>query len=156
MASITIKGVDALMKKLGKAAAIETLRPPMTRGVMRLQRDMADAPGPIAKGHWAANTTPGQRRAYFAKVKRLGKHPKRTGSAKRWTTKVVVSVNGLQGKVGISAKSGDSYLPFVYSDRFQAGFHRGRWRTDQQARDKNEPAIVADFGHAIDRALAGG
>ena len=47
-------------------------------------------------------------------------------------------------------------MPFVYSDMFQARFHRGRWRTDKQAMEKNEPAIVADFGHAIDRALAGG
>ena len=127
MATITIRGIPELQAKLGKAAAIDTLRPPMQRAVYRLQRDMAEYP-----------------------PQRTGSSYVRTGTlGRRWTTSVTQSFNGLIGTIG----NNTIYGPFVQSERFQAGIHRGRWQTDQQVADRNERAIVADFADAIERVL---
>ena len=127
MTTITIKGVDELVAKLGKAAAIETLRPPMKRAVVRLQRGMAEYP-----------------------TLRAGSSYVRTGTlGRRWTTRVLRSAGGLRGKVG----NNTSYGPFVQSRQFQASIHRGRWQTDEQVVERNEGAIVQDFTRAIDEAL---
>jgi len=128
-AIIEIKGVDELIRKLGRATATETLRTPMVRSVQELQRRMADYP-----------------------PQRPGSSYRRTGTlGRRWTTEITQTENGLDGRVGNNTE----YGPFVQSDRFQARVHRGRWQTDRSVTEKAAPDILADFRNAIDRALAG-
>lgn len=127
MASIEIKGVNQLIRKLGEATAANALRPPMERSVMRLQRDMADYP-----------------------PQRPGSAYVRTGTlGRRWTKEVTQSGGGLVGKVG----NNTAYGPFVQSQQFQADVHRNRWQTDEQVVKRNEAAIVQDFRRAIEKAL---
>lgn len=159
MASIEIRGVDELIRKLGKVEGVNVLQAPMKRAVGRIHRDIADADNVPAMqpGEWAAWVnahSPAKaaqiRAAYWIKVKKLGKHPGRTGKLEQsWTTRITRSAGGLTGKVGTNRK----YAPWVQSERFQAGFHRKRWQTDQQVVDRNRAAIVADFEREIRRAL---
>jgi hypothetical protein len=138
MATITIKGVNKLQRKLGKVASINVLRDPMERSVKRIQRDMADYPPQRAGSRYIRGygMEGGPRTS-----ERLGQ---------KWTTRVRRSGNGLIGKVGNKV----SYAPWVQSERFQAWMHRGRWQTDQQVVNRNRKAIVDDFQRAIDRALS--
>lgn len=152
MSSIVISGVDELIRKLGKVDGVQVLEAPMRRSVNRLQRDIAnyDAVPKMQPGEWAAKTSLKQKRAYWAKVKRLGKHPGRTGTlGKRWKTRITKSAGGLTGKIGNNTK----YGPWVQSEKWQAGMHRKRWQTDQQVTDRNRRAIVDDFEREIRRAL---
>jgi len=130
MPAIEIKGLEQLFRKLERAKAIETLRPPMQRGVLRLQRAMQEYPPAPAHSTY-----------------------KRTGTyGKRWLTKVDTYADGLVGRVGNNV----AYAPFVGSSIFQTRQHASTgWETDQKAVDENEAAILADFQQAIDRALAG-
>jgi hypothetical protein len=135
--SIEIKGVDALVKKLGKVAAVKTLEPAMQRSVMRLQRDMAEYPPQRAGSRYIRGFgMEGGRRT----SERLGQS---------WTTKVTRSSRGLVGKVG----NNTTYGPFVQSSRFQAWMHKGRWQTDQDVIDKNRRPILRDFEREIEKAM---
>ena len=152
MASIEIKGVDELIRKLGKVESNKVLERPMKRSVYRLQRDMADYDSvpKMRPGEWAALTTQRQKAAYWAKVRELGRHPGRTGTlGRRWTVKISHHSNGLTGKVGNNTE----YAPFVQASRFQARMHRKRWQTDREVVERNRRDIVADFEAEIRRAL---
>lgn len=127
MASIEIKGVDELIRKLGKVEGVKVLEAPMKRSVYRLQRDMADYPPQRPAGSYIRTGTLGR----------------------RWTVKVSRRTNGMEGRVGNNTR----YAPFVQSHRFQARIHRGTWQTDVQVVDKNRAAIVADFEREIRNAL---
>jgi len=127
MASIEIKGVDELIKKLGKVEGVKVLEAPMQRAVLRLQRDMADYP-------------PQRPASSYVRTGTLGR---------RWTVKVRRYASGLEGRVG----NNTVYAPFVQSHRFQSRIHRKRWQTDAKVIDKNRQAIVADFERAIKQAL---
>lgn len=128
MASITIRGIAELQRKLGDMQQVnDVLKPPMARAVFRLQRDMANYP-----------------------PARAGSSYVRTGTyGRRWTTRITESNQGLVGTVG----NNTIYGPFVGSQRFQARVHRNRWTTDNQAVRRNEAAIVADFERVISDAL---
>jgi hypothetical protein len=129
MASIEVRGLDKVFAKLGAVSSIAILEKPMQRAVLRVEYDMKEYPP----------TRPGQT---YVRTGTLGR---------RWTTRVQTSSNGVIGTIG----NNTAYGPWVQSQRFQSRFHRGRWTTDQQAIDKNLPAIQADFQREIDRALAG-
>jgi len=127
---IEIKGLEELFRKLDHAAAVQTLTPPMQRGVMRLQAYMQVYPPPPPDSKYVRSGTLG----------------------KRWTAKVDPSANGLVGKVG----NRTPYGPFVQSGMFQTPWHRRTgWHTDSDAVAQNEDVILADFQQAVDRALAG-
>ena len=64
--TIQIEGTERLARKFDAAGQIRVLRPPMLRALARLEDPIKTYPPPIAPGHWAANTTPRQRRAFFA------------------------------------------------------------------------------------------
>ncbi len=127
MASIEIRGIPEIFTKLGSAAAISTLRPPMQRGVYRMQGGMAKYP-----------------------QQRAGSRYRRTGTlGRRWTTKIEQNANGLVGTTG----NNTSYGPFVQSQMFQAQQHKGLWQTDQDVATRETPFIIADFEQAIQEAL---
>jgi hypothetical protein len=155
--SVTIKGIDKLLKKLDKVSAIKTLEPPMNRAVIRLEGYMKEyptnKPAPIQGPQYLPvrfTTGAGRAVSFVAKAR---EPYVRTGSLGRsWTHRVTKSANGLVGTVG----NRRNYAPYVQSERFQAKLHRATgWRTDQQAIERNRAAIVVDFKRAIDQALEG-
>lgn len=124
---IEIRGVDALLAKLGKVQGTNILRPPMQRSVLRIQRDMQEYP-----------------------TQRMGSPYRRTGTlGRRWTTRIQQSGQYLEGKVGNNTR----YAPLVQSRQFQARVHRGRWQTDTQVVNRLARIIIGDFEQAIAEAL---
>lgn len=127
---VQLRGVDALLKKLGKAQGVDVLRKPMQRGLHRLQRDMADYP-----------------------PQRSGSSYRRTGTlGRKWTSArpiVTAQRDGLRGRAG----NNTPYGPFVQSAMFQARAHRGRWQTDERVLREALPAITRDFQAELDKAL---
>jgi len=127
--SIEIKGINKLMAKLGRVAAIDVLEPPMQRAVLRVQARMATYP-----------------------PQRAGSNYRRTGTlGRRWTTKVTKQADGVEGRVGNVTE----YAPFVQSARFQRPPFRGRWQTDEKVLNEELPAIRRDFEQVVDEALKG-
>ncbi len=125
--SIQIKGVDELIRKLGKVEGTKHLRPPMQRAVYRLQARMAQYP-----------------------AQRTNSSYRRTGTlGRKWTSKIEQGNGSITGKVGNNA----SYAPLVQSYRFQARIHRGLWQTDRYVVDTEYRTIVRDFENAISEAL---
>jgi len=128
--SITVTGLDELYKHVEAVTAADILKPPMQRGVLRLEAYMKDYPSAPPMSRY-----------------------RRTGTlGRRWTTRVEPVGNGLEGRVGNNV----NYAPFVQSSMFQVPWHRRTgWHTDADAVRENEAAIVADFQQAIDVAIRG-
>ena len=148
--TITLYGARRLIGKFDAAQRLAILRPPMTRALARLEDPIKSYPPPIASGHWAANTTPRQRRAFFALLRARRISAKRTGTlGRRWASKITEKGVNLEGEWG----NVTAYGPFVQGEATQARFHRGRWITEQQVIDRNRQASVDDFGQAITAAL---
>jgi hypothetical protein len=123
--SIQIQGVQELIKRLGDATAAATLRPPLERSMERLRVLLATYP-------------PQPTTSTYARTGNLGRG---------WKTSLG------SGSLQASLTNRVPYGPFVQGDKTQAGMHRGRWITDQQAVTKETPAIEADFQDAIAQAL---
>ena len=124
--SIEIKGVDEIVRKLGKVGAMDAFRPPMQRAVERLQRGMAVYPSQPALANY-----------------------RRTGTlGRKWTTQIRQSVNQMIGSVG----NNTPYAPYVQS-HLRQNIHLGYWQTDADVVDANRAAIVADFKRVIDEVI---
>lgn len=127
MATIEISGIAEAIETLGLAETMTTLRPPMQRAVYRIQAAMSRYP-----------------------AQRPGSAYRRTGTlGRRWTTRITESANGIEGEVG----NNTVYGPFVQSEMFQAGVHRGRWQTDADVLERETAAITDDFERTIQAAL---
>ena len=140
--SIQIKGIDALIQKLGKAEGMKHLRAPMQRSVYRLQGRMAQYP----------SQRPGSRYVRgqgMANAQGVVTHRTSENLGKKWTSKVEQGNGIIRGRVGNNA----SYAPLVQSYRFQARIHRGLWQTDRYVMDTEYRTIVRDFENAIGEAL---
>lgn len=143
--SVQIRGLDRLIRKLGKVAGTQVLEKPMQRGVLRLQRRMQEYPPALA-----GVQGPTRAGASARSVRRFRTPYRRTGTyGRRWTTRIAKGAGGLQGKIGNNTR----YGPYVGSERFQARVHRGRWNTDDRVVRQEAPGILADFQQAIDKAL---
>ncbi len=139
--SMEITGLDRVLKKLGKLSTFDVFEPPMQRSVLKIHHAIAEAPPPPRPGEWASKTTQAQKRAFFAKV-RSGKYRGRTGTlGRRWTTAVVKTADGLEGRIGNNTE----YGPWVQSKRFQARFHKVRWKTDDDVLRELRDDIIDDF-----------
>ncbi len=125
--SIQIKGIDELIRKLGKAEGMKHLRPPMQRSVYRLQGRVAQYP-----------------------AQRPNSTYRRTGTlGRKWTSKIEQSSTSITGKVGNNTE----YAPLVQSYQFQARIHRGLWQTDRYVMETEYRTIIRDFESAISEAL---
>lgn len=123
-----------VLEMLGRISTNNWLRPPMTRGLARLQAGMATYPP----------TRPGQR--YIrgrGPTNRQGRVIAQTSQnlGKRWTSEINESGSGIEGQIG----NNTSYGPFVQSAEDQAWMHAGRWQTDEEVAHQNEGDIRADF-----------
>jgi hypothetical protein len=140
--------MDALFARLDRAAAMQTLVPPMTRAVAGIQRDIATYPAPT---HYPQ---PPKSRAQQIKQIMLAKEGKipyrRTGHLGRsWTTNVQQSATGVTGTVGNKM----AYGPLVQGEGTQAIYHQGNWSTDQQVFNRQKDAVMRGFTEAIRDAL---
>lgn len=141
--SISIEGIEELIRRVGLAQTVRILRPPMWRSVARIVRFMADYPPRPAgtryqRGKGMANAA-GVVTRFTSEV--LGES---------WTQEVEESETGLMGRAGNNA----SYGPFVQSAEFQARW-MGHWQTDEDAVEELTDPIEDDFEAAIQGALNG-
>lgn len=127
--TISITGIDDVIKRLDHAAGNEALRRAMERSVERLRNRMADYP-------------PQKLNSSYTRTGKLGES---------WTKRVESMATGVRGKVGNNRK----YAPFVQSSAFQATVHRGRWQTDQQVLERETEAIEGFFREELQRSLDG-
>ena len=141
--TISIRGVDRLMTKLGRVQGTRVLLPPTQRAVFRLQRYMAKYPP-----QRNPRTRYVRGRGWADKDGRV-RHFTSEHLGKRWTTKVESTRDRVQGTVGNNA----SYGPLVQSKKFQAAVHKNWWQTDADAIRDNRKDIVQDFNGSIKAAL---
>lgn len=108
------------------------LHDPMEAGLALLHDDMARYPAPPS-----------------------GSTYRRTGDYGRaFTERIVPQGNGLYGELGNAVRSrrtGRGYGPYVGDEHRQAKVHQGRWRTDLEAMQRNEPQIRSYFDQALQR-----
>lgn len=123
---------------LGQIAANNWMRPPMVRGLARLQHDMAIYPATRPGQRYIRGRGPTNSRGQVTRLtsQNLGK---------RWTSEINETGNGLEGQIG----NNTTYGPFVQSSEQQAWMHAGRWQTDEEVARQNEAAIRGDFLNAI-------
>ncbi|MEM7133437.1 MAG: hypothetical protein AAF702_44485 [Chloroflexota bacterium] len=127
MISITIN-TGGLENKIG-GFNLSVLRPAMLRSVVLIEGQLKDYPAP-----------------------RPGSRYRRTGTlGRRWEHSVSGGGNSLTGEV----VNKTPYSPWVQSAATQAGIHKGRWLTDEQAATRSEPQIVQFFENEVERFLGG-
>jgi hypothetical protein len=134
--SISITGVDRLVRNLGLATAQAVLTPPTERATTRLKDDLKEYPPPPPGSGYVRTGDLG--RAWKSR------RPSRT-------------MSGLEGGVFNAVRSrrtGKAYGPFVQKQGEQATVHRGRWQTDADVVAANRRDIEQDFARAIEKALS--
>ena len=140
-ATIEIRGLDALQRKLG-AGARPIIRV-VIKGVAEALRDaIAEYPGPVSYPiQW---TSPAQRAAYHAKRQGLGPYVRQTDPFSRrlgesWHTE-------LRGDTEAVVGSGDvPYARWVQSAEQQQPMHAATgWTTDEEAVEKVEQSRAAE------------
>lgn len=150
-ASIEVKGLVQLRRKVRSAERMEqTLRPAAQRGGETIRREISQEPGPIPAGHWRANTSERQRRAFFAALRSGRASGGRTGRYPRgWQAEIIP----MGGELSIRVRNTVAYGPYVGKKGSQARFHRGRWPTDEEVLARTMPGILRDFEQTIQAAL---
>ena len=154
--SIQIKGLDAVVDKLGAIAARDALKPAMNRSLARLQDGLTKYPtkGVEPGGGWVSRMTPRARGWFFAALRegRITIPYQRTMKlGQSWTTKLEHS----GGKFGLRGIIGNvrQYGPLVQDEATQAAIHKGRWPTIQSVAKDQRDRLVKDFAEEIERLL---
>ena len=151
MPSVSIRGLDELVRRTDinfEELLVEIIK----RSEIRVEGVMKKyAPRP-ASGVWAAQTSRRQKAAFFSRLRRGEIDGQRTGTlGRRWTHEITRGGGTVRGEVGNNTE----YGPYVQSDEFQAGFHRGRWVTDLQAAEAEASLIEEDANRVAARRLGG-
>ena len=156
----TIKGLDALNRKLKTLENFQrAMKKPVAESLNLMHDYIATAPRKKA-GAFTALATPGQRRAYWAKVRQAEKEGssihgphgyKRTSTiVRKWTMRIQSTSGGVRGELGNYAEG----AIFVQSAEAQQPFHKASgWRTDEQTIEKTAKKVQAVFDDAIKREL---
>ena len=153
----TFPDLDALISRLDSLADIQRVLPePMTRALALLHDEMFSNPPRKKPGAFSRLATPGQKRAYWARVG-AGEIDHREGigyvRSNVLTLKSVSSVeptsNGIRGTIGTVG-----YGRYVVGREQQQGFHaESGWTTDDAAFKAVKDDMLAEFREAIERAL---
>lgn len=147
--SITVTGLDKLYKALGIDPLV-AMQPEIDASGHRVEGKFRVYPPPIAPGVWAANTSPKQKAAFFAKLKR-GEGGGRTGQyGGAWMT----TVSRTATTVTAETKNPTNYAGWVGSEDRQARFHRGRWPTDVKILEAEAPRLLAGVQQRVISAYA--
>ena len=154
--SVQLEGLDSLVQKLKSLEDVHrVMYPVLVDGGAKLVEELAQYPkkAPGAFSQWA---TPGQRRAYWAKVR---KDPsmhgangyRRTGtSGRKWTSIAIRTTNGVRLVVGNNA----GYAQYIWGRDTQQKFHEVTgFTTDEKALNKVAPQIMSNAQRAIHREL---
>ena len=151
--SVEIKGLDALVKKLDSLGQPGAFRRPMTQSVQHIHRKLAKPPRK-AQGAFSRLATPGQKRAFWARVSsgeiefREGIGYVRTNRLRNsWTTKV--SSDGRTGEVGNIV----SYGPFVQGFRQQPFHAESKWPQTEKVAKAEQNAVLKFFRLQYERLL---
>ena len=157
MTQITITGLD---KALAKLKTVEELNkhmtPPMNQALGHLQRRMARYPQKAA-GAFSAMATPGQKRAYWAKVRSgeistaKGGGYRRSGTTgRKWSHRIKTRGTGLIGELTNNAPG----AIYVQGPR-QQPFHKASgWPQVDDVAEKEAKAVQGYFDAAIKRIIA--
>lgn len=149
---IVIHGLDQLRHKLDDMAKKtgHGLDEPMKKALLFVHQRVppessVPRPGP---GEWAAKTSPAQKRAFFAQLRKQGGWRHRTNNIVRGiTTEVRTITRGVTGLIGTNSDRAG----FVISKERIAGqgpqalFHRDRWFTLQDVVEKSQDGVIAIF-----------
>jgi hypothetical protein len=157
--TIKIEGIEKITRRFDKLIAFQQwASAPMEQTTALIQDKIAKYPRK-SPGAFSRLATPGQRRAYWAKVRsgeinhREGMGYVRSGAGGlggKWVGKVTPTTNGVRGEVGNNAK----YVRFVQDDQRQQPFHKASgWVTDKQVIDKTERARATIWRAAIRRVI---
>ena len=152
-----IQGLDKLQRKLDTLEQFQrSLKRPMHESVDLVKRKTAVAPKKAA-GAFSRMATPGQRRAFWAKVKerpqlfdeRVGY--RRTNQTRNsWAVEVRNTGRGVQGVVGNNAPG----ARFVQGREYQQPFHKASgWPVVEDVLDDNADEIGRIFQRHIRREL---
>lgn len=125
--SISIEGLSELYQRLTPLESQDFLLPLVYRAVVRVHYTVAKYP-------------PRPPESQYTRTGTLGR---------RWTTRVTRVTGGVQGTIG----NNTLYGPYVQSNEHQAGIHRGRWITIEEAIQRNLILITRDFEFHIDQIL---
>jgi hypothetical protein len=156
----TIKGLDDLQRKLKTLENFQRkLKKPMEESAALMVDYISKAPRKKA-GAFTAMATPGQRRAYWARVNAgeidHGPYGYRRSStmARGWTYRIKTSGKGIRAEVG--NKKAGAYGMFVQGPypEWQQDFHRASgWRTTDETLEALDDKIQAKFDKVIKREL---
>ena len=126
-ANITIRGIPELERKLGRLAAVKTLRPPMEKAVRIVEAEAKIYPPPPPASSYARTGTLGR----------------------QWLGRVENRSTSLLGIVG----NRTPYAPWVQSPTKQAWMHKGRWPTTENIVEKTNRQIAGAFEDAIRKVI---
>jgi len=155
----TIQGLDALQRKLKTLENFQRkLKKPMEESAALVVDYIATAPRKKA-GAFTQYATPGQRRAYWARVSageinhREGVGYVRSSTMVRgWNYRIKTSGRGISAEVG--NKKAKLYGHYVQSDRYQQKFHEvSGWRTDKETIDATKDEVQGKFEKVVKREL---
>jgi len=148
-ATIEIKGLDKLQRKLGRGAR-PVIRTILLGVAEEIKGRIAEYPGPVVYPiRWASES---QRRAYFAKRKGMGPYVRQTDSFSErlgpsWATRMEGDDRAIVG-------TRVSYAPWVQSAEAQQPMHAATgWKTDEEAVEEVEQsgAIERIFSQAMSK-----
>ena len=146
---VEVRGLPDAQSVLNTDVAA-ALVPVLTRSVLRMADQLRRYPPPPASGVWRANTTPRQKRAFFALLRRGVISGERTGRLGRsWRHTVEMR----PAELAASLTNDAPYAPFVQGAQSQARFHRGRWTTDAAVIEGEAPVLVREAESALRQAF---
>lgn len=146
--TITVTGIDDVVKRLGSNWAEKAMRLPMEHSLMSIVDYMEEYPGPPQRPYPNMLRTAKQRRYFFWALKQgIIKVPyeRRGKLGQSWTWRISSLGNGLHGVAGTDK----SYAKYVQSSAHQALIHRGNWRTEMDAIRELRSDIIARFRRDI-------
>ena len=152
--TVKIEGLDAVLKKIDSLGKPGVLYTPMSQSLNHLQDLVAKYPRK-KQGAFSALATPGQKRAFWARVGsgeisfREGIGYVRSGTlGRKWIKRIE------KGGRGGTLMNNAGYGPYVQSDAGQQPFHAAsKWPTVEQVAKKATPYILARFKAAYDAAV---
>lgn len=147
MATLEIRGLDQLLRRLNAVQVERVLRPPMVRSVERVRAHI----GSYAR---SAGTPTASYIRGRGPTLRDGSVRRLTSQhlGKRWTVEVKTNGSNLIGIVG----NDTTYGPYVQSAEHQARHHAMRgWKTDVDVLEDETPWIQREFERAVQAALEG-
>lgn len=154
----SIQGLDALQRKLKTLEQFQRkLKKPMDESTKIVHRYIGKSTRK-KKGAFTAMATPGQRRAYWAKVSSGEAGHSKTSGYKRtgqmqtgWTTEVKTKSSGVEGIVG--NKKAQKYGKFVQGE-FQQPFHKASgYRTIDQTIEATRDKVNGKFAAVVKKEL---